>query len=76
VAQRDGKLNVNGRLFTVNSVDFSKGDGVDLGATISTTAYIYGAGSAGTTPAPATPAPATPAPATPPAAATPSAGGS
>jgi len=80
VAERDGKLNVNGRLFTVNSVDFSKGDGVNLGATISTTAYIYGSGSAAATPAatpaPATPAPATPAPATPPAAATPSAGGS
>ncbi len=83
VAERDGKLDVNGRLFTVNSVDFSKDHGVNLGATISTTAYIYGAGSTGTaptaapaTPAPATPAPATSAPATPPAAATPSAGGS
>jgi Tfp pilus assembly protein PilO len=81
VAKHDGKLNVNGRLFTVNSVDFSKGDGVDLGATISTTAYIYGAaatttpGAAPATP-PAAPAPATPAPATPPAAATPTTGGS
>ncbi|MGZ8694999.1 MAG: type 4a pilus biogenesis protein PilO [Gaiellaceae bacterium] len=76
VAQRDGKLNVNGRLFTVNSVDFSKGEGVNLGATISTTAYVYGTGTTATAPAPVTPAPATPAPATPPAAATPTAGGS
>jgi Tfp pilus assembly protein PilO len=74
VADRDGKLNVNGRLFTVDGVDFTKGDGSTLEATISTTAYIYGAGSASTTgAAPTTPAPA---PATPPAAATPTAGGS
>ena len=78
VKVHDGKLDADGRLFSVNSIDFSEGEGSDLSAQITANAYIYGTGDASATAAAATP-PATattPAPATtPPATATPPAGG-
>ena len=49
VRKRDGKLDVDGRLYAVDSVDFSKGDGNTLAAQISTTAFIYGAGDSSAT---------------------------
>ena len=81
VKKHDGKLDADGRLFSVNSIDFSKGDSSTLAAQITATAYIYGTAptDAAATPAPAATTPATGTPpataTTPPASATPPAGG-
>ncbi len=84
VVERDGKLDVGGRLYSVDSVDFNPlgTSGTQLKAAVSAKAYIYGTGptadgglpSAGVaTPAtPATPAATTPGATTPPASAAPS----
>ena len=85
VEKHEGKLDVGGRLYAVDGIDFSQGEGSALAAQISATAYIYGAGggAAGATPDPAAstapaagtpPATSTP-PATTPPATTPPAGG-
>ena len=64
VAVRDGRLDVDGRLYSVDTINFAESeDERDLQATITANAYIYGTGAApaaGTTP-PASPsaAPAT-----------------
>jgi Tfp pilus assembly protein PilO len=59
VAERDGNLDVGGRLYSVDNVDFSQGDtGTTLSAKLSAKAFVYSAAAAA--PAPAT-APATPA---------------
>jgi len=77
VKVHDGKLDADGRLFAVNTIDFSGSEGSsELSAQITANAYIYGAGDASATPAATPPATATtPAPATAPATATPPAGG-
>lgn len=63
VNRPDGKLDVGGRLYSVDGLTFSQGTGKSLQAKVTAKAYVYGAGDAtGTTPAataPATPAPAT-----------------
>ncbi len=64
VNKHDGKLDVDGRLYAVDSVDFSQGDGNTLAAQITTTAFIYGAGDSSATATTSTPAATTPAPAT------------
>jgi|SRR3954452_2621337 Tfp pilus assembly protein PilO len=84
VVERDGKLDVGGRLYSVDGVDFSPvgTSGRLLKASVTAKAFIYGtnptadggvAAGGSVTPAapatPATPAPAAPAPATPPASA-------
>ena len=86
VVERDGKLNVGGRLYSVDGVDFSPAgpSGTTLDAKLSAKAYIYGtnptadgglASGGSTTPAtptaPVTPAPTTPGATTPPASTTP-----
>jgi type IV pilus assembly protein PilOP len=59
VAQRDGRLDVDGRLYSVDNLNFAQGDkGSTLTASLSTKAYIYGSGSVPTT---GTPSPTTPA---------------
>lgn len=62
VAVRGGALQASGRLFSVDSLEFTQGSGgfPNISAKINVKAYVYGTGAA---PAPATPA----APATPPA---------
>ena len=63
VAVRGGALQANGRLFSVDSIEFTQGpDGFpNISAKINVKAYVYGTG---TTAAPTTPAaPATPVPA-------------
>jgi Tfp pilus assembly protein PilO len=56
VAERDGKLDVGGRLYTVDNVDFSQGEtGTTLSAKLSAKAFIF-------TPAAAVPPPAAAAP--------------
>jgi Tfp pilus assembly protein PilO len=63
VAVRGGALQANGRLFSVDSIEFTQGpDGFpNISAKINVKAYVYGTG---TTTAPATPAaPVTPPPA-------------
>jgi Tfp pilus assembly protein PilO len=62
VAVRSGALQASGRLFSVDSLEFTQGSGgfPNISAKINVKAYVYGTGAA---PAPATPA----APATPPA---------
>jgi Tfp pilus assembly protein PilO len=66
VSERDGRLDVGGRLYSVDNVDFAEGDTpTTLSAKISAKAYIYGAAAAAVPPGAAAPAPtATPAPTT------------
>lgn len=62
VAVRGGALQASGRLFSVDSLEFTQGSGgfPNISAKINVKAYVYGTGAA---PAPTTPAaPATPAP--------------
>jgi Tfp pilus assembly protein PilO len=61
VEERDGTLDVGGRLYSIDGVNFSQGTGHSLEAKLSAKAYVYGQGAGSST---ATPAPAT---ATPPA---------
>ncbi|HEV3480673.1 MAG TPA: type 4a pilus biogenesis protein PilO [Gaiellaceae bacterium] len=71
VRVRGGKLEATGRLFTVNSLNFteSERDFPHIKATLNISAYVYGTGApapaAPAQPAPAQPAPAQPAPAQP-----------
>jgi Tfp pilus assembly protein PilO len=55
VAERDGRLDVGGRLYSVDNLDFSQSDtGSTLSAKLSAKAFIYApAAAAATTPAPA-----------------------
>lgn len=47
VAMRDGRLDVDGRLYTVDAIDFTESqEERDLQATITANAYIYGVGAA------------------------------
>jgi hypothetical protein len=68
---RNGQLEANGRLFTVNSLNFveSERSFPDIKATLSVSAFVYGTGApqppAPPAPQPAPPAPAQPAPAQP-----------
>jgi Tfp pilus assembly protein PilO len=83
VTEREGKLNVGGRLYTVDGVNFAPSDpsGKSLSATLNAKAYIYGTNpvadggvsSSGAATPPATTAPPAAAPTT---AAAPAAGGS
>ncbi len=41
VAVRDGQFEVDGRLFTVDALDFAKGEDEPLRATLTTSAYVY-----------------------------------
>jgi Tfp pilus assembly protein PilO len=62
VAVRGGALQASGRLFSVDSIEFTQGSGgfPNISAKINVKAYVYGTGAA---PAPTTPAaPATPTP--------------
>jgi hypothetical protein len=62
VAVRGGALQASGRLFSVDSLEFTQGSGgfPNISAKINVKAYVYGTGAA---PAPTTPAaPATPPP--------------
>ncbi len=63
VNRPDGKLDVGGRLYSVDGITFSQGTGKSLQAKVTANAYVYGTADA-TGAAPAAPAPATPAPAT------------
>jgi Tfp pilus assembly protein PilO len=73
VRVRNGQLEANGRLFTVNSLNFveSERSFPDIKATLSVSAFVYGTGAPqpaappAPQPAPAQPAPAQPAPAQP-----------
>jgi Tfp pilus assembly protein PilO len=73
VRVRGGKLEATGRLFSVNSLNFteSENDFPRIKATLNISAYVYGTGAATPAtpaqPAPAQPAPAQPAPSPPPA---------
>jgi Tfp pilus assembly protein PilO len=59
VAERDGRLDVGGRLYSVDNLDFSRGDsGTTLTAKLSTKAFIYGSAATATATATPTPAPA------------------
>jgi Tfp pilus assembly protein PilO len=77
VRVRNGQLEANGRLFTVNSLNFveSERSFPDIKATLSVSAFVYGTGAPqppappAPQPAPAQPAPAQPAQPQPPAAA-------
>jgi hypothetical protein len=72
VAVRGGALQASGRLFSVDTIEFTEGLGgfPNIGAKLTVRAYVYGSGAAAT---PVTPAPATTTPAaTPPAETTPS----
>jgi len=59
VAKRDGRLDVGGRLYSVDNVDFALGNGSTLQAKLSTKAYIYApaAEAAAAAPAPVAPPP-------------------
>jgi hypothetical protein len=61
VTERDGRLDVGGRLYSVDNLDFSQGDtGSTLSAKLSTKAFIFAAAAAATPPAaPATTPPTT-----------------
>jgi Tfp pilus assembly protein PilO len=57
VAERDGKLDVGGRLYTVDNVDFSQGEtGNTLSAKLSAKAFIFTPAAAAAPPAAAPPA--------------------
>jgi Tfp pilus assembly protein PilO len=57
VAERDGKLDVGGRLYTVDNVDFSQGEtGNTLSAKLSAKAFIFSPAAAAAPPAAAPPA--------------------
>jgi Tfp pilus assembly protein PilO len=59
VAERDGRLDVGGRLYSVDNIDFSQGDsGSILTAKLSTKAFIYGPAATATATAAPAPAPA------------------
>lgn len=62
VAVRGGALQATGRLFSVDTLEFSEGSGgfPNINAQLTVKAYVYG--SVTPTPVPATPAPTTPAP--------------
>jgi hypothetical protein len=79
VSEHDGKLDVDGRLYSVDGVDITPGLGTTLGASLTANAYVYGTGGAAPT-TPSTPAPTTPAtpttPTAPTTAAAPAAGSS
>jgi hypothetical protein len=67
VRVRGGQLQANGRLFTVNSLNFVEGDHSfpDIKATLSVSAFVYGTGAPQPAAPPPSPAPAQPAPAQP-----------
>jgi Tfp pilus assembly protein PilO len=54
VEERDGNLDVGGRLYTVEGVNFSQGNGHSLEAKLTAKAFVYGQGTSAT----AAPAPA------------------
>jgi Tfp pilus assembly protein PilO len=68
VRVRGGQLEATGRLFTVNSLNFSESERSfpRIKATLNVSAYVYGTGAPTPTPAPAAPAPAAPSPTPPP----------
>ncbi len=76
VAKNDDRLDVSGRLYAVDGVDFSQGaPGEQLSARVTAKAFVYGSGTTGSVaPPPTTPPATTPATSTPPAAGTGSAG--
>jgi Tfp pilus assembly protein PilO len=63
VAERDGRLDVGGRLYSVDNLDFSQGENSStLSAKLSTKAFIFAAAAAATTPPALATTPTAPAP--------------
>lgn len=75
VSKRGDGLDVSGRLYSIDGVDFAQGAGTQLAAKVSARAFIYSSGAAAATTPPATVPPATTPPATTPPATTPPATG-